>query len=284
MAGGDSKTEASPQISRGARLRLFFGAWQPLTGGGVALFRSASPARLLAFQAVVAVLSALILAGALRRAWLPVITRALTALPEAAAVTNGRLRWPEPEPIRLAENAFLDLVIALTNRAELGQTADLQVAFQASNLVFSGVAGQWTVPYPPDWTVPLGRIEATARWGAWRLALAAGLGLAVTLGLLGSWWALATLYTLPAWLGAWLAGRQPGGTGTWQMAAAALLPGALFLDWGLVAYGLGAIRLPGLASFFTLHWLVGWLWLGWGVACCPRAGARPPKNPFADDD
>ncbi len=266
-----------------AKFRWFrraVGPWQPFTGRGVSAFRVATFRRVLAFQLVTALLSAALLVWVVRRTWFPIVVRGTDRLPEAASIADGTLHWPDTEPVRLAENVWLDWIITPTNRTELGQTADLQVELRPRELRINGLAGHLALPYRRDVDVPLGRIEASARWGAWSWVLLTGLGVATTLTLLALWWSLATLYTLPVLILAILMGRRARLLGTWRIISAALLPGALFADWSILAYGIGAVRLPGFAILFTLHLVVGWVWLVWGLSHCPRAGSREPDNPF----
>jgi len=110
--------------------------------------------------------------------------------------------------------------------------------------------------------------------------LLTALGVATGLTLLIFWWSLATLYTLPVLVLAVILGRRARLLGVWRMSGAALIPGALFANWAILAYGMGAVRLPGFFVLFALHLAVGWAWLIWGVIHCPAAGSREPDNPF----
>ena len=261
-------------------MRRAVGPWQPLTGHGVAAFRAATVRRVLGFQFLTALFSAAVLVWVVRRAWFPVVTRGLLELPESAEISEGELRWPDVQPVRLAENVWLDWLITPGPRTDLGQTADLQVEVKRTELRINGLAGHLIVPYRSDVVVPLGRVEASARWGAWNWVLLSGLGVATTLTLLVLWWCLATLYTLPVLVLAIMLGRRVRLLGAWRIISAALIPGALFADWAILAYGIGAVRLLGFGILFTFHVIVGWIWLIWGLSHCPRAGSREPDNPF----
>lgn len=280
VGSADENKKSSGWTSRARWLRRSVGPWQPLTGRGVATFRFATWGRLFVFQVLTAVLSALIMGWAVRRTWFPVVARGITRLPEVAEISGGNLKWPDQQPVRLAENVWLDWLVTPTNQTDLGQTADLQVEFRPGELRVNGLAGHLTIPYQNNFTLSLGRIEATARWGAWSSVLLKGLEVAAAVGLLVLWWILATCYTLPALILAVLLGRRARILGAWRISSAALIPGALFGDWAVIAYGIGAVRLPGFLILFALHLVVGWAWLIWGLAHCPQAGSREPENPF----
>lgn len=285
MGNAGQRQEATQWAARWRWLRRVIGPWQPLTGRGVATFRAASLPRVLAFQFLVAALSAVVLAWTVRRTWFPVVFRGLERLPEAAGIEEGRLQWPDTVPVRLSENAWLDWVVTpapTSPSTELGQTADLQVELRRDALRIHGLAGHVTLPYRSDLTMPLGRVEAAARWGAWNWVLLAGLGLATGITLMVTWWVLATLYALPVLLLGFLMGRRVRLLGAWRIASAALLTGALFADWAILAYGIGAVRLPGFGLLFAGHALVGGWWLVWGVLRCPATNSPEPDNPFAD--
>ena len=278
---GERKVSASPEASsRLQRLAAAVGPWQPLTGRGVAAFRAASLRRLMTFQFLLAIGSALIVVWTVRHIWYPPFEQALTQLPEVAGIKDADLRWPNAIPVRLAENPWVDFIVTPGASSELGQTADLQVEFRSTELRLSGLAGHLQLPYPPDLALPLGRIEATARWGAWRWVVTSGLGLATGLGLWVCWWVLATVYTLPGWVLGIILGRPVTLLEAWKLATASLMSGSLFAGWAILAYGLGAVRLPGFSLLFGLHFAMGWLWLFWGLKNCPAAAEKRPANPF----
>lgn len=276
--------KAKPSIIE--RVRSFVGAWQPLTGSGLAAFGQASLGRLLAFQFVASTGIALLLVVSLRLCWFPVIDQGLTQLPEAAPLAAGHLQWPGTNSVRLAENPWLGLVVmpvAPLPEDALGQTADLQLEILPRGLRLDGVFGHLERPYPPVWKLDLGRIPATATWNAWKRPVSIILGTGTALFLLVSWWSLATAYLIPAWLFARITGRPLSAGAVWKMAGAALLVGAGVGAGGLAAYACGMIRLPGILVSQLLHIPVGWIWLAWGIlASDSRPAAKPAaSNPFA---
>ncbi len=276
--------KAKPSIIE--RVRSFVGAWQPLTGAGLAAFGQASLARLAAFQLASATGIALLLVVSLRLCWFPVIDQGLTQLPEAAPLAAGHLQWPGTNSVRLAENPWLGLVVmpvAPSPEDAPGQTADLQLEILPRGLRLDGVFGHLEQAYPPEWKLDLGRIPATATWNAWRRPISIIVGTGTALFLLISWWSLATAYLIPAWIFARIVGRSLSAGSIWKMAGAALLVGAAVGAGGLAAYACGMIRLPGILVSQILHIPVGWIWLAWGILSSDSSPAAKAaqSNPFA---
>lgn len=278
----------SSNLGTRERLRRFVGAWQPFTGAGLAAFADAQAGRVLGFQCVAAAGIGILLVISLRLAWFPVIERALPNLPESAPLLAGRLHWPDPAPVRLAENSWLGWVVeptAVPVPDALGQTADIQLQLRPTSLRVRGIFGHLEQPYPVAWRADLGRIPAMATWNAWRRPVMILVGLGSAGALLLSWWTLATVYLPFVWLISRLAGHPISAFGSWRMASAALLVGATVGTIGIAAYATGAVRLPGLLVSQALHLPVGWIWLLWGILSRPAGTGpvrrSPAKNPFA---
>lgn len=270
------------------RLRRFVGAWQPFTGSGLAAFADAPLGRVLAFQLVVAAGIGLLTVASLRLAWFPVLELAFPNLPESAPLLAGRLQWPDLAPRRLAENAWLGLVVEPTGVPGpdgLGQTADIQLQLRPVSIRVQGVFGHLEHNYPLGWRADLGRIPAMATWHAWRRPVMIGVGLSTSVALLVSWWILATVYLPFAWLFSLVIGRPVSASGSWKMASAALLVGAAIGSAGIAAYASGAIRMPGLLISQAIHIPAGWIWLIWGLLARTATASSPKKkgseNPFA---
>ncbi len=269
------------------RLRRFVGAWQPFTGPGLAAFGETSIARLLTFQFIAAVGIAVLVVGALRWTWVPVIERSLPNLPESVPLQAGRLVWPGIEPRRLGENAWLSIVVRPSTNStpdDPGQTADLQVELHPGTYRIEGVFGHIDRPYPRSLTADLGRIPATAAWNAWRRPAAFLLALGFTLFLLVSWWGLATAYAPFAWAFAHLCRRPLSLAAAWKISAAALFVGAAVGAAGFAGYATGAIRLPGVLVTQAIHIPIAWVWLIWGLlstTSTPRPARTKASNPFA---
>lgn len=267
--------------SPAARLRQGIGPWQPFTGHGVASFALAGFFRLLALQLLAALAVASLVAWGLHQTWFPVIQRALPQLPEVASIVSGSLSWPGDQPERLAQNPWLDVIVTPKsglNAPSLGQTADLQLELLPSRYRIQGILGHFTRPYPKSTSLDLGRIPASAAWEAWQSTASLMAACSIAAGLLISWWLLASIYSLPAWILALLLSRPVNLGATWRMASAALLFGALLAAAGLTAYILGVIRLPGLLVVLILHFPIGIIWLAWGILRLP-SGSRLRKSP-----
>lgn len=257
--------------------------WQPLTFGGVASFARARWARLLLLQAIVAVSVVAAVVLLLNRCWFPVVTQAVLNLGGFGAVRGGQLAWPGKEPLVLAENRFLGLVMDAEDSGGTGQVADVQVEFTRQRIKVVSLLGYTSLPYPPGVEIELNRPVLDPWWNAWRPAFVFGGGLATFLFLFINWFALATLFAVPVRMVAWLAGRTTSLGSCWRVAAAALLPGAVWVAAALLLYGLELLSLVGLGVAFGLHFAVDGVYLLGAPFCLPRkaeVGPAPAGNPF----
>jgi len=261
-------------------------AWQPITPPGVAAFARASLGRLLLVQFLVALAAAGVLVWFLSAAWFPVIATAIRHLPATGEIRSARLGWHGESPTALAEGSFLALAVDLTHQGEARSPAHIQVEFGSQDVEILSLFGFLKIPYPQTWVIAFNRVELQPWWGAWAPEIRALGGGGVVGGLMLVWSALATIYFVPAWIGAFFANRQLTLRGSWQLAGAALLPGALFQTGAVMVYGLGGLDLVRLLVTAGLHLAIGWIYLGASVFCLPRhpavADAKP--NPFDDSN
>jgi hypothetical protein len=219
----------------------------------------------------------------LRVAWWPVFERAAESFPETgASVTNGNFVWPEPQPRILADAPHLGIAVRPDATEPPGRIADLQLELTPSHVRLAGVAGFVELPWPPDVALPLGRHEAVAAWGAWRRPLLAAATTATATGVFLLWTVLATALAIPARIAAWILRRELTLSGSWRMAAAAMLAGSVVMFAGVFGYTVRLLSWPGLAAVLAGHVLIGGLWLVWGILERPAAAKKEKaaKNPF----
>ena len=268
-------SELSPAAPRGA--------WQPFTFRGVAALARAPYGRLFVVQFLTALLVAASVVWFLGRCYVPVITQAAQKLPEAAGITNGFLTGFKE--LEISETKFLSIAFTADPEAELDRSADVQVAFRDDRWVVSSLLsselGSLELPYGPDNHWDLSRAQLEPLWGAWRPVLLVGVGFAVILWLLLLWLALAVVYAPAAKLVAWLFDRELTWAGSWRLAAAALLPGAVMVALALWLYGCQILDVFGLGWLEIVHLLVGWVYLLAAPIFAPRLTSEPMKaNPF----
>ena len=258
-------------------------AWQPLTPRGVAEFASAKFGRVFAVQCGFAALIVAVVVWLLLMAVTPVIGEALGQLPDQGEVRNGQLVLPRSTIIPLAEGHRLAVLVDLENNTAENRGRDLQIQFHRHEIKFCSLFGCLSVAYPRGYVMPFNRIDLASRWGAWKPALLAGAALAVFVGLLATWFALAAGYAVIVRAFAFYADRPLSWGGSCRLSAAALLPGAMFFTAALALYGLGLIDLIRLLVAWPLHLMVGWCYL----VAAPLTLSRkvlvppPPANPFA---
>ena len=214
-------------------------AWEPLTPRGVAAFARAKFGRLLLVQFIVALLAAASLVWFFDDGCFLTIGAAIQKLPADGKIRSGKLDWHGGSPRLLAEGRFLAFDVDLNHSGQINSTADVQIEFGRESVrVFSSLGYGYTdFFYLPDRVAPFNRTELEPLWGAWAVEILFIAGAAAVIGLLMSWWLLATVYFLPVWLLGFFANRDLNFRASWKLSGAALIPGAL-----LMAAGSGALH------------------------------------------
>ncbi|MCX8091315.1 MAG: hypothetical protein N3I86_10380 [Verrucomicrobiae bacterium] len=257
-------------------------AWQPLTPRGVAAFARAGTGRLWLVQTLVALGAAGAITWFVATAWCPTIEAAIERLPDSGEIRDGQLFWPGASPMRLAEGTFLALNVDPDHTGALRSPADVEVEFGRSSIVFRSLLGEAELVYPPRGAFAFSQPALKPWWGAWKPAALAGVAAGTFLALFVCWQLLATLYAPVAWLIAFYADRELTFTGSWRLAGAALMPGALWMTLATVLYGAGAMDLLRWLVAFGSHLPIGWAYLVLGALAAPRcADALKRRNPFA---
>ena len=257
-------------------------AWQPLTPRGVAAFAYATLGRVLAVEMIMALLAAAAVVWFLHTAWFPTVGRAISQLPSVGEIQSGRLDWPGDSPTSLAEGRFVAFTVDLTHEGKARSPAHLQVEFGETNYMVFSLLGFVEGAYPRGRVVAFNREDLVPWWGAWApalLGIAAGLVVSV---LMLAWAVLATVYALPVWLLGFFANRELSLRGSWRLAGAALMPGALLLSAAICLYGAGAFGLIELALAGAAHLVIGWVYLIASPLKLPlhAAFAGVGENPF----
>jgi len=257
-------------------------AWQPLTIQGVAAFSRASLGRLLLVQFIFALVAAASVVWFLQWAWFPTIGEAIRQLPVQGELRSGKLDWQDRTPKCLAEGRCLALVVDLDHSGQARSPAQVQVEFGRTDFMVFSVLGFMQGAYPRDWTMAFNRTKLGPWWGAWAPAILAIVAVLTVGGLLLVWAVLATVYALAAWLVGFFANRDLSLFGSWRLAGAALMPGALFFSAAIVLYGWGTLDLVRLAGAAVMHLLIGWVYLILSPLRVPRRPlATTKENPFA---
>jgi hypothetical protein len=257
-------------------------AWQPLTPRGVAAFARARFGRLLLVQSVIALLVVASVIWFLGTGWFPVIRQAIRQLPDTGLIQNQQLISPRTSTAPLGEGRLLALVMDVDGTGTPSLATDLRAEFRRRGWALCSFLGCLYLDYPKERTVPFNRPDLESRWAAWEAMIYITAGLATLMVAFASWLALATLYCPVARIYSFYKDREITLVGSWKLAAAALLPGALLVASGIVLYGLGVIDLDRFVVLWTLHWVVSWVYLFVAPLRLPRTpDASPtPRDPF----
>ena len=249
----------------------------------MAAFAEAPCGRLFVVQLLTAALVAASVVWFLGRCYAPIITQAVQKLPTGGAITNGLLTGFDD--LEISETKFLSIAFASDPDPALDRSADVQVAFRDDRVVVSSLLssemGSFEIEYGTlnNWNLSRAQIEPL--WGAWQPVLLVGVGVAVAFCLLLIWWALAIVYTPVAKLVAWLGDRDVTWAGSWRLASAALMPGAVLMAAAIVLYGSQLLDVFGLGWLEIVHLFVGGVYLMAAPMFAPRLtrGLLKP-NPF----
>ncbi|MDD5140109.1 MAG: hypothetical protein PHY43_07630 [Verrucomicrobiales bacterium] len=256
-------------------------AWEPFTPRGVAAFAHARLGRLLLVQIVVALIAAASVTWFLDDNVFPVIKAAIQNLPAAGEIRSAKLDWRGDSPKLLAEGRFLAFDVDLNHDGKINSTADVQIEFGTEEIWSFALLGYAEFPYPSGQIISFNRTELEPLWGAWRSTILFVAAMATAIGLLASWWLLATIYFLPVWLLGFFVDRDLNFRRSWKLSGAALLPGALLMAAGILLYDFGAVDLVQTGFIFGAHLVLGWIYLFVSLLFVPGIPAAPPKgNPF----
>jgi hypothetical protein len=262
-------------------------AWEPLTPRGVAAFARAPWRRLLLAQLVVALLAAAVTGWFLEEEWFPVVRAAIRQMPDEGEIRTQRLDWRGSATVKLAGNHFLGLGVDLDHSGQLVRESQVQLEFGRRDLqiIVAPLPGRVVVDYPAGWRIAFNRPELDSRWGAWEPELLAGVAAAMFAGLLLSWAVLATIYCVPVRLITLYENRDLNWGQSWRLSGAALMPGALFLIFGMLVYGVSSMALVQLGIVWALHLVIGWIYLFVSPFFLPRhpAAEATRGNPFSGE-
>jgi hypothetical protein len=257
-------------------------AWQPFTPHGVAAFARASVGRMLLVQFVAALVAAGATARFLKTDWFPTVSAAIERLPQQGEIRSGRLFWFGESPQLLAESRFLAVAVDLNLEAQAHSPAHLQIEFGRTDLRVYSIFGYAQISYPRAYVLAFSFQELKPWWGAWAPIFLAGAVAVVLPGLMILWAALATLYFLPVWMLGLYFNRGLTLEGSWRLAGAAVLPGAMVMTIAIGCYGLAELDVVRLIAAAILHVLVGWTYLVLGVLAAPKIPSclELKVNPF----
>jgi hypothetical protein len=256
-------------------------AWEPMTPRGVAAFAHTRLGNLLLVQFIIVLLAAASVVWFLHDSVFPVIHTAIQNLPATGEIRSAKLNWRGDSPKLLAEGRFLALDVDLNHSGKIKSTANVQVEFGHETMWSSALLGYTEFPYPPVGPLPFNRTELEPLLGAWTSTILFIAAVATAIGLLASWWILATVYFLPVWLLGFFVNRDLNFRQSWKLSGAALLPGALLMAADILLYDFGAVDLVQFGFIFGAHYVLGWIYLFVSLLFVPRIPAVSSRgNPF----
>jgi hypothetical protein len=255
-------------------------AWEPITPRGVAAFARASFERLFVVQAIMALLGAAAVVWLLSDGVFPTIDAAIGELPDSGEIHSGKLEWRDDSPVMLAEGKILALSVDLEHGGALRSPADFQFEFGRDSVRVFSLFGETELAYPPGYIIAANQTDARPAWGAWAPDILGLVAIGAFFGFLLVWALLATLYCLPVWLICLFSNRDLSFGASWKLAGAALMPGALLMEFSLVLYDIRGFDIVQLCFAFGMHLIIGWMYLFISPMFLRRALPAEKKNPF----
>ncbi len=254
-------------------------AWQPFTPRGVAAFAQAPLSRILFLETVIALLAAAVVIWFLYTNYCPSISEAIENLPDNASIQNGGLT-NVPSRI-LTEKSFLSAVVDLEETGQTGRIADLQLELRQNYFQICSLLGCGAFEYPKE-KISIGRSSAEPWWGARQPVILAICGAVAFIQIFLSWILLALIYAPVVKLIAYFVNRELSWRGSWLLASAAQMTGALLMSFSIFLYGVHAFDLIRFMFFFVLHFVIAWIYLGSAPFFLPNILVKNSdgKNPF----
>lgn len=254
-------------------------AWQPFTPRGVAAFAQVPGSRVLFLKTAVALLVAVVAGWFLHTSYSPSISEAITHLPDAAAIQYGQLTNISSGV--LTQKKFLSIVVETKETGRSGQTADLQIELRKKYFQICSLFGCGLFNYPAE-NLVIGRSTSEPWWGARKPVILVLCGALTFAGVWLSWFLLALVYAPIAKLIAYFNDRELSWRGSWRLASAAQMTGALLMSLAILLYGLQAFDLIRFIFFFSAHFVVAWVYLCAAPFFLPPVSEKDPaaKNPF----
>lgn len=252
-------------------------AWQPFTPRGVAAFAPARPSRVFVLKLSVALLATAAVIWFLKTNYFPSISEAIKNLPDEAALQNGALT--NVVSGILTQRKFLSTLIEMEETGRAGQTSDVQLELHRNYFQICSLLGCAQFDYPKE-NISVGRSTSEPWWGARQPVIWIICSATILAGLWLVWEILAILYAPLAKLIAYFLNRELSWRGSWRLAFAAQMTGALLLSFGVILYGLQVFDLIGFLFFFGSHFVVAWVYVFSAPFFLPRVLFTTPTNPF----
>jgi hypothetical protein len=258
--------------------KVTVGKWpgQPFTFGGVARYAFARPGRLFTIAFVFAVLGTAAICLLFTLRWSPVISEAITTLPERGVIKEGAFYWPERSGRLLAANNYL--AFEVPDAANPGSSAPVDFAFEfrRDHLALRSLLGRSSIPYPAGWSIEINRPALVPGWGAWRPAIPMLIIFPGALLLMATWCILALPYSFLSFLVGLTFSKDLDWTAAWKLCVAAQWPGGFLLSFVIGLYAFDQVPLLFLATAFTAHFAVSIIY----VLFAPIFIGLGSENPF----
>lgn len=250
-------------------------AFLPFTFGGIARFGYAKRVYLLTVEIIVALFCSLCVVWFFCGTYFPVVGTAIDALPDGPVkIANGFLIWEDERDGVLAQSPKLSIVVrAYKTSPRLGRESDLALELSEQEVRLYSFGRYTPIPYGQK-EFSLERQRAIPWWEAWMGPIIFWVWFISFFSLIFIWQCFSFLYMFIIKGIAWIARRKITWSGSYTMAGATLMLGAILMGIAILGYGADYYGLPGLVIATIIHFLPAWIFL----LICPFLLPRLPKR------
>lgn len=214
--------------------------------------------------------------------WFPVISDAVTKLPDAPVrIANGQLEWDEKDGV-LAQTSKLAIVVNAYGNRRQGRESDMALELAENSLNIYTCGRYLNLNYKENLIFNLDRMSAVSWWYAWRGAVVFWICFIPFFFLFIVFQLLSLIY-MPFVRGiAALFRRNCSWVGAYMLSGATLAIPGIILGLGVIGYSGGCYGVSGLGVIVLLALSVSWIFLLGAPLLLPRKDREinPSKKRF----
>lgn len=209
---------------------------------------------------LLAFLAAFVFLCFVQQRWIPIIETTMQSLPENLRLVSGNMDGLSRDFRMHRHNRFLSIEF-LGHSDKMGNTtSDFQITLMPEAFRLNSLLGSICFDYPPKLRFDLSPSHLHPWWKSRKPLFAAAAFTMLVFILIGIGLILASVYSLPLFILAFLGKRRAGLLLIWRLAGSSLIPGAILWILAFALYASHLLGLLGLLLATALHLVVGWIY------------------------